>query len=122
MIASSRAVYGPGPSSNVKARHLLFTQSTGAGGLAVDDEGEGEDEGGEEENDDDEDEGEGDPPDDDADDEGEDGADGDGAGDRVVDVALIRCATRSVAEIGWQAVTNTPSINSREVTLVITSG
>ena len=88
-------MYGPGPSSNVRARHLLLAQSTGAGGPAVEDEAE---------------DGDGD--------EDEDGVDG--AGDRGVEVADIRCFTRSVAEIGWQAVMTTPIINTPRNTLMIT--
>jgi hypothetical protein len=41
------------------------------------------------------------------------------AGDRGVDVAAIRCAARSVAEIGWQAAPNTPMISIQRITLVI---
>jgi hypothetical protein len=120
---SSRCpVYGPGPSSNVRARHLLLTQSAGLGAAAEDE----ADEVDEVEADEVEDEARdcgGAPPaargeDDDK------GAIGerDGAGDRGGGAATVRCTTRSFAEIGRQAVTSTPMINTQRITLVITLG
>jgi hypothetical protein len=108
---------------------LLLAQSTGAGALAVEDDGDDDD--GEVPGEDG-----GCAPDGDADgDDGDRGADedadraesededrGDTAGDREVEVAVIRCATRSVAEIGRQAVMNTPMTNIQRITLVITPG
>jgi hypothetical protein len=124
---------------------LLLAQSTGGGGLAVegdaadagdegDDEGDraqadapGEDGGCAADGDgdggacEDSDRAESEDEDEDEDEEGdEDG--GDGAGDRGVEVAPFCCATRSVAEIGRQAVMNTPMINIQRITLVITPG
>src|SRR4051794_23273080 len=94
-MSSRRAGYGPGPSSDVNARHLLLAQSTGAGsGLPAAGGGDEDDEGG-----------------DDMDE-----------GSRSGDAAAIGCSGCPVPESGRHAVTNTPMISTQRITLMITSG